>query len=151
MRSFNALRPALGPILYQLPPRFRINLERLESFLSLLPKDTTDVFEFREPSWYTDETFALLERYGASLCVHDMPGSNSPDIAVGPIAYLRFHGGAGKYSGRYPDECLAEWTRWIGEQAHGGRPVWAYFNNDIEGHAVHDAQTLRAMVRQATR
>jgi len=151
MASFDALRPALGPILYQLPPRFRINLERLESFLTLLPEDTTHVFEFREPSWYTDETFALLDRYGASLCVHDMPGSKSPAIAVGPIAYLRFHGGTGKYQGRYSDKKLSDWTAWIREQVREKRPVWAYFNNDPHAHAIHDAQTLRSMVRQALR
>jgi len=151
MASFNALRPALGPILYQLPPRFRINLDRLESFLALLPEDTTNVFEFREPSWYTDETFALLERYGASLCIHDMPGSKSPTEAVGPIAYLRFHGGIGKYFGRYPDPALRDWADWIRDRAAEGRAVGAYFNNDPQAHAIHDAQTLRAMVRQALR
>jgi uncharacterized protein YecE (DUF72 family) len=151
MRSFNALRPALGPILYQLPPRFKINLERLESFLALLPDDTTNVFEFREPSWHTEETFALLDCYGASVCTHDMPGSNSPDIAVGPIGYLRFHGGTGKYVGRYSDAALLDRADWIVARVREGRPVWAYFNNDIGGHAIHDAQTLRAMVRQALR
>jgi uncharacterized protein YecE (DUF72 family) len=151
MASFKALKPALGPILYQLPPRFRINLERLESFLKLTPKDVTNVFEFREPSWYTDETFALLERHGASFCAHDMPGSKSPNITIGPVAYLRFHGGEGKYWGRYSDECLRDWADWIVAQAREDRPVWAYFNNDMEAHAIHDAQTLRAMVRQAMR
>ena len=149
MASFYALRPKLGPILYQLPPRLTLNIERLESFLQLLPDDVTSVFEFREPSWYTDEVFALLERHHASFCAHDMPGSKSPRLAVGPIAYLRFHGGLSKYYGRYTDEALLEWTDWIGEQARAGRAVWAYFNNDPEAHAIHDAQTLRAMVRQA--
>jgi uncharacterized protein YecE (DUF72 family) len=151
MASFKALKPALGPILYQLPPRFRINLERLESFLKLTPKDVTNVFEFREPSWYTDETFALLERHGASFCAHDMPGSKSPNITIGPVAYLRFHGGEEKCWGRYSDECLRDWADWIVAQAREDRPVWAYFNNDMEAHAIHDAQTLRAMVRQAMR
>lgn len=151
MASFDALRPALGPILYQLPPRFKVNLERLESFLALLPGDVVNVFEFREPSWYCDEVFALLDRYGASFCAHDMPGSRSPRLAVGPIAYLRFHGGLSKYYGRYSDEALLRWTDWIVDQARGGRPVWGYFNNDPEAHAIHDAQTLRAMVRQAAR
>jgi len=151
MTSFEALKPALGPILYQLPPRFRINLERLESFLALVPRDVTSVFEFRDTSWYVDEVFALLERYGASFCAHDMPGSVSPRLAVGPIAYLRFHGGIAKYWGRYSDAALLEWTDWIAAQARDGRPVWAYFNNDPEAHAIHDAQTLRAMVRQAVR
>jgi uncharacterized protein YecE (DUF72 family) len=151
MAPFRALRDRLGPILYQLPPRFRINLERLESFLKLLPKDVVSVFEFREPSWHVPETFALLDRYRASFCVHDMPGSASERIAVGPIAYLRFHGASGKYWGRYPDEGLLSWTDWIVAQAKAGRPVWAYFNNDIHAHAIHDAQTLKAMVAQAVR
>ena len=151
MRSFGALKPRLGPILYQLPPRFKVNLDRLESFLRIAPNDVVNVFEFREPSWYCDAVFALLERYGASFCAHDMPGSQSPRIAVGRIAYLRFHGGIGKYWGRYTDEALLGWSDWIIEQTRADRPVWAYFNNDPEAQAIHDAQTLRAMVRQAQR
>jgi uncharacterized protein YecE (DUF72 family) len=149
MASVDALRPALGPLLFQLPPKFAVNLGRLESFLKLLPSDTACVFEFREPSWYCDPVFALLDRYGAGLVVHDMPGSASPRIAIGPIAYVRFHGTTGKYVGRYADEALSDWAGWIAAQARDGRPVWAYFNNDIHGHAIEDAQTLRAMVRQA--
>lgn len=151
MEPFRHLGDALGPILYQLPPRFRVNLERLESFLELLPKDVTNVFEFREPSWYTDDVLALLDSHGASFCAHDMPGSASPKVAVGPIAYVRFHGGIAKYWGRYTDEALLAWTDWIAGQARIGRPVWAYFNNDPEAHAIHDAQTLRGMVGQALR
>ncbi len=151
MAPVRKLGPALGPILYQLPPNFRLNLERLESFLRLLPDDVTSVFEFRDKSWYVDQVFALLDRYGASFCAHDMPGSESPRIAVGPIAYLRFHGGVSKYWGRYSDKTLLEWTDWIAAQTRRGRSVRGYFNNDPEAHAVHDAQTLRAMVRQAVR
>jgi uncharacterized protein YecE (DUF72 family) len=151
MAPFRALGDRLGPILYQLPPRFRINLERLESFLKLLPRDVVSVFEFREKSWHVPETLALLDRYGASFCVHDMPGSASERWTAGPIAYLRFHGGEGKYWGRYSDEGLLSWTDWTVAQAKAGRPVWAYFNNDIHAHAIHDAQTLKAMVAQAVR
>ncbi|MDB5726228.1 MAG: hypothetical protein JWQ16_2982 [Novosphingobium sp.] len=151
MPPFRHLGDTLGPILYQLPPRFKVNLERLESFLEVAPKDVVNVFEFREPSWYCDEVFALLDRHGASFCAHDMPGLVSPRLVVGRVAYLRFHGGISKYYGRYPDERLLEWADWIAEQAHLGRPVWAFFNNDPEAHAIHDAQTLRAMVRQALR
>ena len=149
MASVDALRPALGPLLFQLPPKFAVNLDRLESFLVLLPSDTACVFEFREPSWYCDGVFALLERYGAGLVVHDMPGSVSPRIGLGPVSYLCFHGTSGKYVGRYSDDALAGWSDWIGAQARDGRAVWAYFNNDINGHAIEDAQTLRAMVRQS--
>jgi len=148
---FRHLQHTLGPVLYQLPPRFRANLERLEGFLQLLPEGVTHVFEFREPSWYSDEVFELLDRHGASFCAHDMPGSRSPRVAVGPIAYIRFHGGISKYWGRYSDEALLGWTDWIARQAREGRAGWAYFNNDPDAHAIHDAQTLRAMVRQALR
>ena len=151
MAPFRHLSETLGPVLYQLPPRFRLNLERLERFLEIVPRDVVNVFEFREPSWHDDAVFTLLERYGASFCAHDMPGCVSPRLAVGPIAYVRFHGGIGKYWGRYPDERLLEWTDWMVEQAKAGREVWAYFNNDPEAHAIHDAQTLRAMVRQSLR
>jgi uncharacterized protein YecE (DUF72 family) len=151
MPPIRHLGQTLGPILYQLPPRFRVNLDRLDSFLQLAPKDVTNVFEFRDKSWYTDEVFALLERHGASFCAHDMPDLQSPELAVGRMAYVRFHGGEGKYWGRYSDELLLAWADWMVREARGGREVWAYFNNDIDAHAIHDAQTLKAMIRQAIR
>lgn len=149
MPAFRHLGETLGPVLYQLPPRFKLNLDRLEQFLELLPKDVVNVFEFRDNSWHDDAVFSLLERYGASFCAHDMPGSNSPDLAVGPVAYVRFHGGEGKYWGRYSDAALLRWTDWMMAEARKGREVWAYFNNDAEAHAIQDALTLKAMLRQA--
>jgi uncharacterized protein YecE (DUF72 family) len=151
MSAVRRLGDRLGPMLYQLPPSMKRNLERLESFLRILPRDVASVFEFRNCDWHQPETYALLDRYGASFCVHDMPGSRTERIAVGPIAYVRFHGGEGKYWGRYSDEGLLSWTDWIVEQARQGRSVWCYFNNDIHGHAIEDARTLKAMVRQMER
>ena len=141
----------LGPMLYQLPPSLRINLDRLRDFLEIVPKDIANVFEFRDPSWYVPETYALLDRHGVSFCVHDMAGSASERIAVGPVAYVRFHGGEGKYWGRYSDQRLLGWADWIVGQARQGRPVWCYFNNDIHGHAIDDARTLKSMVGQMSR
>jgi uncharacterized protein YecE (DUF72 family) len=148
MTAFRHLQPALGAILYQLPPRFRLNLERLESFLKIVPSDITNVFEFRDKSWFVDDVFDLLARYGAGFCAHDMLGLETPRIATGPAAYVRFHGGEGKYWGRYSDERLLDWADWMFDQARQGRNVWAYFNNDIEAHAVQDALTLKAMIAQ---
>jgi uncharacterized protein YecE (DUF72 family) len=141
----------IGPILYQLPPRWALNRERLDEFIALLPSDLAHVFEFREKSWLSDDVLALLDSRGVSFCAHDMPGLATPRRVAGPIAYVRFHGGTGKYVGRYPDETLLGWTDWIVEQARAGRDVWCYFNNDIGGHAIDDALTLRAMVGQALR
>jgi uncharacterized protein YecE (DUF72 family) len=152
VREFAALarrlEHSLGPLLYQLPPSLKRDLGRLEAFLKVIPADLVNVFEFRNADWYHAETYALLDRYGASFCVHDMPGSKTERIAVGPIAYVRFHGGEGKYWGRYSDQGLLGWTDWILDQSRQGRAVWCYFNNDIHGHAIHDAQTLKSMVGQ---
>ena len=151
MTATRHLGDRLGPMLYQLPPGMKINLERLETFLKILPSGVTSVFEFRNGSWYDPETYDLLDRYGAGFVVHDMPGSRSERIAVGPVVYVRFHGGEGKYWGRYSDEGLLSWTDWLIEQARSGRTCWCYFNNDIHGHAIEDARTLKAMVRQMSR
>jgi uncharacterized protein YecE (DUF72 family) len=145
------LKKHLGPILFQLPPKMKINLERLEQFLKILPSDMTSVFEFRNTSWYVPETYDLLGHHGAGFVVHDMPGSKSERIAVGPLVYVRFHGGEGKYWGRYSDEGLLGWADWLVEQAHNGRTAWCYFNNDIGGHAIEDARTLKSMLRQMSR
>jgi uncharacterized protein YecE (DUF72 family) len=151
MAATRHLGDRLGPMLYQLPPSLKLDLERLENFLNLLPEDVTNIFEFRHKSWYVDATYALLERYGVSLCLHDMRGSTTEKLAVGPAVYIRFHGGVGKYWGRYSDEGLLAWADWIIAQARDGRPAWCYFNNDIRGHAVHDAQTLKSMMGQIAR
>jgi uncharacterized protein YecE (DUF72 family) len=136
----------LGPILYQLPPGWRLNPERLEHFLKQLPRDLTHVLEFREKSWLTEDVLALLDAHAVAFCTHDMPGMEVPRWASGKAAYVRFHGPKDKYRGRYPDEVLQDWADWMIVQAKQGRPVWAYFNNDIGGAAIHDALTLRTMV-----
>lgn len=151
LRRARNLGAAIGPILYQLPPRWALNINRLGEFIALLPADLHHVFEFREKSWLTEEVLALLDSRDVAFCAHDMPGLATPRWAAGPIAYVRFHGGTGKYVGRYPDETLLGWTDWIVGQAGAGRDVWCYFNNDIGGHAIDDALTLRAMVGQALR
>ena len=151
MSAVSHLGDRLGPILYQLPPGLGLDLRRLEDFLQILPAGVTSVFEFRSPSWYVSATFELLERFGASFCAHDMQGSRTQRIAVGPAAYVRFHGAAGKYWGRYSDETLLSWTDWLVSQANEGRQCWCYFNNDIHGHAIEDARTLKSMVGQMLR
>src|SRR5690349_16434593 len=73
----------LGPLLYQLPPSLKLDLDRLDAFLKLVPKDLANVFEFRNKDWYVPELYHLLDRYGASFCVHDMRGSQTERIATG--------------------------------------------------------------------
>ena len=141
----------LGPLLYQLPPSLRRNLERLDAFLGRLPGDLEHVVEFRHKSWYDEEVLAALDKHHVGFVTHDMKGLVSPRWASGKAAYVRFHGAGGKYWGRYSDDALLEWTDWVLEQASVGRSVWCYFNNDIHGHAIDDARTLKSMVRQMGR
>jgi len=131
-----------GPVLYQLPPRWPVNQERLETFLKALPRARRHAIEFRDPSWYTDAIFALLDRHQVALCVHDMAGSASGQLSVGPFVYARFHG-AQKYAGRYADATLDAWAEWLAACVRSGKPIYAYFNNDVGGHAPRDAVRLR--------
>lgn len=144
------LGPTLGPLLYQLPPSLRLDLERLEAFLKLLPSDLTHVFEFRDTSWYIEETRALLDRFGAGFVVHDFPGKASPRWTAGDLVYVRFHGGAGKYVGRYSESALRGCSDWLIKQAQAGRPIWAFFNNDSDAAAVSDALALEAMIGESS-
>lgn len=141
----------LGPLLYQLPPRWKLDRERLAQFLAALPRGLTHVLEFRDESWMTEDVLALLDAHGVAFCTHDMPGLKVPRWASGKAAYVRFHGGTGKYRGRYKESVLQDWADWMIGQSRTGRSVWAYFNNDYDADAIQDALTLRAMVSQATR
>jgi uncharacterized protein YecE (DUF72 family) len=138
----------LGPLLYQLPPHWSSNPQRFREFLDLLPHDLLHVFEFRHQSWVNDEIFAALEQHGASLCVHDMIGIEIPRVAMGPVAYVRFHGTLPRYAGGYSERTLRSWAHWLTEQARAGRSTFAYFNNDVEAQAVFDAQKLRRQIGQ---
>ena len=143
-----ALGPHLGPVLYQLPPGWRVDVERFSAFLAALPRDTRHVVEFREPSWYSPEILRLMERRGVALCLHDMQGSATERARVGPFVYVRFHGATGRYGGGYGDERLRGWADWLQGQRHGGCDVYAYFNNDMGGHAPRDAVTLRRLLEE---
>ena len=148
------LGPALGPILYQIPPRWFPDADRLERFLAALPERLKPrsrhrlhhVLEMRDPRGYEPWVIDLLRTYNVALCVHDMPGSESPLVMVGPIVYVRFHGFGAKYGGSYPDELLSEWAEWLQRVVASGRNAYVYFNNDINGYAVYDAERLRLLI-----
>ena len=148
LKRTRLLKGHLGPILYQLPPRWNLNRERLESFLELLPRDMLHVFEFRDQSWLSAQVLRLLETYGVCFCTHDFPGLEVTRQAVGPAAYVRFHGAGEKYQGGYSQSQLREWWTWMHQQLKEGRDVYAYFNNDVDAHAVSDALALRKQASQ---
>jgi uncharacterized protein YecE (DUF72 family) len=142
------LRAHLGPVLYQLPPGWKQDRPRLEHFLHVLPAGVRHTIEFRDPSWYTDDVRALLREHDVALCLHDMRGSATCRARVASFVYVRFHGPTGHYAGGYRDEELRTWAAWLGEQQAGGADVYAYFNNDVGGHAPHDALTLRQLMER---
>ena len=134
----------LGPNLLQLPPRWKRNPERLEEFLLAAPRHLRWAVELRDPSWVHDDVFDVLARHGAALCIHDLLPDH-PWVRTTSWTYLRFHGPRAleeKYRGRYGGRRLAPVAKkaqaWIDE----GTDVFAYFNNDYDGHAVADAEWL---------
>ncbi len=140
------LGPMLGPVLYQLPPHWRLNLARFEAFLEALPNGHTHVVEFRDASWLVEDVFRVLERYGVAHCIHDMPPLDVPLRVTASSVYIRFHGGVA-YSGYYPHEALRTWARRIEEWSRQRLDVFVYFNNDAQGHALQNAALLRELVR----
>jgi uncharacterized protein YecE (DUF72 family) len=145
-RELEPLRDKVAAFLFQLPPSFLPQPKTLESFLSLLPQNNRYVFELRNPEGYSGAVPELLEKSGATFCIHDLQGLQTPYRVTSSLVYIRFHGTGGRYSGGYSESELARWAtrirRWSGE----GRDVLAYFNNDIGGFAVHNAKTLMARV-----
>lgn len=138
----------LGPVLFQLPPHWGFNGERLEEFLSILPKRLRYVFEFRNPEWLRDETYAMLKKHKASFCIHDMEGSRTEDIVTNDLVYVRFHGAGAKYAGNYPDSALKTWAGKIRDWTSQDRQVFCYFNNDTGGHAPRNADTLIRLLNE---
>jgi uncharacterized protein YecE (DUF72 family) len=133
----------LGPVLYQLPPRWHVNVERLRAFLAVLPTGFRHVVEFRDPTWYSPAVRDLLEEHGVGFCIHDLKGERTPTWATGAIAYVRFHGPTtAAYRGRFGRARLRPWADMLREIAASGREVFAYFNNDIGGAALDDARDL---------
>ena len=140
------LKSRLGPVLYQLPPSLYQDLDLLESFIRLLPEKRIAVFEFRHNSWFSEDTFKLLNKFGAGFCVHDLSGKETPRIVTADIIYVRFHGPTGKYEGDYSKSMLQSWARWLKEHTKEAHSIYAYFNNDIGGHAINNAKTLRGQL-----
>ena len=139
----------LGPILFQLPPHWSLNLERLATFLERLPAQYRYAFEFRDPSWFTNEVYELLRQHNAALCFYEMLGWSSPQALTADFAYVRLHGTESKYGGSYPKAALRQWANRIKQWRSESRNVYFYFNNDPEGHATRNALTLRELTQAA--
>jgi uncharacterized protein YecE (DUF72 family) len=149
-RAIAGLGEKCGPILFQLPPQWHVNPDRLTDFLQALPADYRYTFEFRDRSWYDGKVFAALADHAAALCIHDLAGSPSPVETTANFIYLRLHGPNGPYLGKYGKASLHGWAQRIARWNAQGRDVYCYFNNDEKAYAVADALTLKDLVAMAS-
>jgi uncharacterized protein YecE (DUF72 family) len=136
----------LGPILFQLPPNWRANPGRLEAFLKILPQDRRYTFEFRDPSWFVDSVYELLEQYNAAFCIYQLAGRISPKTITTDFIYVRLHGPGEAYQGCYSIQELSSWAGafsiWSGQE----KEIFCYFDNDQAGYAVRNAAELGEML-----
>jgi len=144
------LRKKLGPILFQLPPRWKVNVERFSEFLTVLPRGHKYVIEFRDESWFVKPVFELMRKHNVAFCIHDFADMKVPNEITADFSYIRFHGPtSAKYFGSYSDADLREWARRI-ERCEVSA-VYAYFNNDPGGEAVKNALALKKFLATDSR
>lgn len=139
----------LGPTLVQLPPRWRRNVARLDEFLEAVPTTMRWAVELRDPSWVHDDVFDVLRRHRAALCIHDLLPDHPFELTT-DWTYVRFHGPDAinqPYHGSYGAAGLRPWVERLRPMLDSNRDVYAYFNNDWHGNAVHDAVALRHRLR----
>jgi uncharacterized protein YecE (DUF72 family) len=141
-----ALSPKVGVVLFQLPPQFSKNRERLASFLKMLPRRHRYAFEFRHPSWYEDDILDLLRDRDVSLCLSDHHDAPAPWEVTARHVYVRGHGPGGRYRDNYPDATLRTWARHIRTWRRQRRAVFVYFDNDQKSAAPQDARRLMTLL-----
>jgi uncharacterized protein YecE (DUF72 family) len=140
------LQDRLGPILFQLPPRWHFDTRRLKAFLAALPAGYRYALEFRDPSWLHQEAFRLLADHGAALCIYEFAGRLSPMEVTAGFVYIRLHGPGGPYQGNYDTQTLVGWAKAISAWAGQGKEVFCYFDNDEAGYAAQNALSLQEML-----
>jgi uncharacterized protein YecE (DUF72 family) len=146
LKRAGELKEHLGPILFQLPPGWKINPERLELFLKKLPSGFRYTFEFRNNSWYHQDIYNLLEEYNCAFCIYELDHHLSPMINTSDFVYVRLHGPEGKYAGSYSDKILKLWAKRSRAWSKSGKEVFIYFDNDQKGYAAFNAQSLQQLL-----
>ncbi len=135
-----------GPILFQLPPKWKANAGRLDAFLSQLPNGYRYTFEFRDPDWFSRDVYQVLEKHNAALCIYGMGDYDSPRETTADFVYVRLHGPEGNYKGQYSIETLSGWAGAFYSWMLSGKDIFCYFDNDDRGFAATDALKLKDML-----
>lgn len=146
LNRVEGLRDKLGPILFQLPPNWKINIKRLELFLKELPKEHRYAFEFRDTSWFDNSIYEILQEHDAAFCIYHLAGTLSPKRVTSNTVYVRLHGPGDAYQGQYDSQTLAGWVGAFSAWSRQGRHVYCYFDNDESGYAPQDALRLQPML-----
>ena len=149
LHSANAIAPKKGALLIQFPASISAwYFAEVEELLARVDAQQGDhrwdvAVEFRHLSWYTGETYTMLNQRHAALVVHDMPGSATPlNHSATRFIYLRLHGPTGDYKGSYPKSRIHEMAVWLAEQKKQGKTIYVYFNNTM-GDAYNNAWWLQ--------
>lgn len=141
------LKEKCGPILWQLPPNFGFNGERLNSFLKIVPQKYRHAVEFRHPSWHEHaDTFEILRKHNAahvSVSSLRMPMNFN---VTSDFTYIRFHGLENGAAHDYTREELQPWADHCRRCVDNGIAVFAYFNNDWNTRAPSNAEMFREMI-----
>lgn len=155
-RFFQGVHPVLTSttvVLWQLPPNWKRNVERLDAFLTVLPEGPRYAVEFRDDDWFHPESYEVLDRHGVAHCWLSSSLTERHElVATGDFVYVRFHGlSESAYRHDYTRAELEPWADRLREVAASGRPAWVFFNNDYEGHAVRNGHTLIDLLGDAAR
>jgi uncharacterized protein YecE (DUF72 family) len=147
------LGPKLGPVLFQLPARFKADRQRLASFLKMLPrgKRRRYAFEFRDASWYESDILDLLRKRNVSLCLSDHHDAPAPWEVTASYVYVRGHGPTGQYHSRYAPATMRKWAAEIKKWKRRGLEVFCYFDNDQKSAAPQDAKRLQSLLDKKRR
>jgi uncharacterized protein YecE (DUF72 family) len=146
-KQLQRLRHKLGPVLFQTHPAMTCDLIHLRRFLELIGAQRNFVFEFRNPSWFNNSVYELLEEFGASFCIYDLRGLHTPTIVTSRSVYVRLHGPSHEaYTGSYSDGALNRWTEQVQSWDEEGRDVYVYFDNTMQGDAIINARDLVAKI-----
>jgi uncharacterized protein YecE (DUF72 family) len=140
---------SLGPVLFQLPPRWRCNARRLEHFLDELPPNQRLVFEFRDPTWHNDEVYALLASRSVAFCIFDGGGTTTPMIAEGDLVYIRLHGPGTAHTGTYRAPGLRNWVDRARGWNRASKDVFLFFDNDERGYAIKNGARAIGLLQAA--
>jgi uncharacterized protein YecE (DUF72 family) len=138
------LEEKTGPVLWQLPGNFKLNLAKLEKFCSVLSTEFQHVFEFRNETWFIEPVYDILKNYDHVICIVSGP-DKVPEVvkAISETSYIRFHGKNSWYSGNYRNEDLIEWKEKL-RNIHAGK-LFAYFNNDANAYAINNGRYFASL------